>query len=146
MVALSSRPERIEYHASGRGNGPHDGRAHRQVEAVKALLSRGADRSGQREPARADSLMWAAAEGNVEAVEALIAAARIFMARVAPGLRRCCLPYAKAESALSGSVQGRRERERDIENRRVCRRKLASGAGAPGPVPARWSWRLQRAL
>jgi len=56
-----------------------------KVEAVKALLSRGADLKAKESKKGQTALMWAAAEGNVEVVEALIQAGADFRDRLASG-------------------------------------------------------------
>ena len=56
-----------------------------KVEAVKALLSRGADVNAKESGRGQTALMWAAAEGHAEVVEALLTAGADFRARLDSG-------------------------------------------------------------
>jgi ankyrin repeat protein len=56
-----------------------------KVDAVKSLLSHGTDVNGKDTKRGQTAIMWAAAEGNVEAVEVLIKAGADFRARLSSG-------------------------------------------------------------
>ena len=62
-----------------------------RVEPVKLLLARGADVNA-RERKGQTALMWAAAEGHVEVIQALSMRRRICVALFRRDLRRCFSP------------------------------------------------------
>ena len=94
------RPER---RAARRRDAADDRGAHRRARVGEGAARRAAPTWTRKDERRGQTaLMWAAAEGHADVVEALIEAGADFRARAAlRASRRCCSPCAKAASTSS---------------------------------------------
>ncbi len=69
-----------------------------KVDAVNALLARGADPNVTEKVARSDSLMWAAAEGHAPVIETLVARGANVQARSNGGFTRAPVRGARRQN------------------------------------------------